>query len=1373
MRSDVNNFKAQISDHLPLERSAQARQEDGTLSSRQPLSHYRDAHAWVLIADPGAGKSDAFESLSKAEGGFYTTARDFVELSSPRDQSPLIFIDGLDEMTAGNTPGSTALGKIRSKLQQLGTPKFRISCREADWRGNTDSAALQRLVGDNNFSELHLVPLTRDQTLALIAHWLPSKEEDATRFMLDAEHRDLAGLLDNPQTLRMLTTAVANKGGNWPASKTQTYEMACAQLVREHNDEHLANTSHYTLTDNQVLLAAGYLSAVMLLSGSGAIASQRHREPCPGVMTLPELVSAASAPDLQACRTALHTRLFRGNGHGDFWPVHRTVAEYLGAHYLAQRIQDSLPASRVLALMLGEDAGIVPELRGLHAWLAATASGELRRELIERDPLGVVLNGDVRHFSREEKLQVLNALRDEATRYTYFRNQNWASHPFGALATADMEDDFKILLQSADRSPSHLALLDCLLDALAHGQAMTALAPALEQVVRDKTYWSSLRKEALKILASYARKDGNWSTLTQLLADVHGNVVEDLEDELLGTLLKALYPTHISPTEVWQYFTQPKSNQLLGNHWQFWHELAKKTESQEQIAALLDALLSSGYQLNNQHDHLGSSETVGELLVRGVMQHGAQMDVPRLYSWLSLGLGARANNLLKREHITAIGQWLGKHTDVYKALFKQCLSMHTESSDKTSRNRHLWQCRAWLYGAPEPDDAAQWYLSLAEASAEDNMRQYLVRQAVEYFKHKNQQDAAIQLLENWTSDHAGDAEWVEAELHCPYPPLEHDQEHIDYEIESKVREAEESGQKISFFRKALPSFDPGPAHLGALVEVANAYLDFFQDSNEKTPEDRLLELLNQDKEWVRLALHGLRQCLLRNDLPSAADIIDLNTKGQRFNLAVPCLAAMELRYTEDPATALDLPPSILEAVATFRLTNNFDETPVWFKQLLAERPAILVSVMQRLISQQIASKKEHVDGLYALALDPDYTEVAKQIVPNLIADFPVKASQKQLQSLRLLIVSMLGRLDRNTQLALVANKLGFKVMDVAQQIYWLTAGVQLAPDLYLARTKQFVEKSQVRIDHLFALIHEQRGRSNFQVALPVAAQAFLIGLLAPGCSPKWPMQSGIVTPKMELGRYVEGLISAFAGNPDEAAVQALTELQRRQDLKHWADSLSRALYDQRVTRRNALFKPASAAQVCKTLANLKPANAADLWALTVDHLTQLASEIRNGNTNDYRQYWAGETPRIEDDCRDTLLSDLKPRLARVGVLAEPEGRYADEKRADIKVTALPHHVPIEIKRESHPDVWKAIREQLIAKYGREPASEGYGVFLVFWFSGNMKSAPTDGGARVKTPQELQLRLSATVPKALKHKIAVLVVDCSKPSAAHSINKISP
>jgi hypothetical protein len=1357
MRPDVNNFKAPA-DHLPLVRSARQRQQDDTLSSPEPLGHYRNLPAWVLLADPGAGKTDTFKTLCAAEGGYYTTARDFVELHLPVAPSGPLFIDGLDEMTAGHTAGQTVLGQIRAKLQQLGAVSFRLSCREADWRGNTDSKALQYLVGDNNFAELHLAPLTQEESRRLIAHWQQSNEEDAEKFMRDAEQRDLSGLLDNPQTLRLLVKAVAVKGSDWPASKTQTYDMACAQLVQEQNDAHRASQENSVLPFAHVLAAAGYLSALMLLSGRATVARQPPREAHSATVALADLHYGDTTPDKAACQAALHTRLFRSSGQGEFIPVHRTVAEYLGARYLMSRINTGLPGLRVLALMQGEDGGIVPELRGLHAWLAAMASGELRRSLIERDPLGVVLNGDVRQFNREEKLQVLQALRDEATRYTYFRNQHWISHPFGALATTDMEGDFKVLLQSPDRSQPHLALLNCVLDALAHGQHMPALAPALEQVVRDKTYWAGLRTSALRTLIAYEEGKNDKATLTQLLTDVHDNRVEDLEDELLGTLLRALYPSDLSPVEVWRYFRQPKSDHLLGNYWQFWQELTKRLTEQDEVAALLDALVSTSYQLNNEYDHLSSADLVGKLLVSGVTQQGHQIETPRLYSWLTLGLGPHHHCPLGVEHKEAIGQWLSTHEDQYKSVFEHGLGLL--ANVRTSGIDKVWGLRARLYEAQEPKDAQQWYLSLAHANTDENLRLQLVLNAFRVAEEKMGQDAALELLDNWSEEHNNDTAWTKDFLQWR---LESEQQHRDSKKRYTASQAEKLCETSEFFGKKLPSFDPGPAHLGALVEVANAYLNFFRQSNKQTPDERLLALLNQDRDWLQLALHGLRQCLFRDDLPSAADIVNLHAESRRYHLATPCLAAMALRYADDPATALDLPPALLETVSAFRLTNNFYETPDWFKQLLKQHPAVVASVLQRLISQKISSKEGHIEGLYSLARDSSYATLAQLITRQLIANFPVKASKNQLKNLRLLMVAALTHLDRETQLTLIASKLSAKGMDVAQQAYWLTAGVLLAPELYLERTQQFVSKTQARTAHVFALIHEFRDRRSAQIDLPVSTLAFLIGLLGPTSSPG-EAQSGVytITPEIEMGDYVARLITTLEGNPDDAALEALTDLQQRQDMKHWSDSLNRALYEQRITRRKALFRPASVEQVCDTLANLKPASAADLWALTVDYLTPLALEIRNDNTNAYRQYWAGDTPKIEDDCRDALLSHLRPRLAQAGVLAEPEGRYADAKRADIKVMTDAHHIPVEIKREMHPDVWKAIGNQLIARYGRETASDGYGIFLVFWFTGQSMPAPNDGGTRPKTPKELQQRLSATVPESLRHKIAVLVVDCSKP-----------
>ena len=153
--------------HLLLARQVRQRVGGDSLAAPAGLSNYSGVQGWVLIADPGAGKTDVFKSLVDDEGGHYITARNFVELELPDGWTAPLFIDGLDEASSGQGAGQTALGQIRSKLQKLGTPKFRIACREADWRGSTDAKALEYLVGESNFLELHLLALERSQSAAL------------------------------------------------------------------------------------------------------------------------------------------------------------------------------------------------------------------------------------------------------------------------------------------------------------------------------------------------------------------------------------------------------------------------------------------------------------------------------------------------------------------------------------------------------------------------------------------------------------------------------------------------------------------------------------------------------------------------------------------------------------------------------------------------------------------------------------------------------------------------------------------------------------------------------------------------------------------------------------------------------------------------------------------------------------------------------------------------------------------------------------------------------------------------------------------------------------------------------------------------------
>ena len=180
--------------------------------------------------------------------------------------------------------------------------------------------------------------------------------------------------------------------------------------------------------------------------------------------------------------------------------------------------------------------------------------------------------------------------------------------------------------------------------------------------------------------------------------------------------------------------------------------------------------------------------------------------------------------------------------------------------------------------------------------------------------------------------------------------------------------------------------------------------------------------------------------------------------------------------------------------------------------------------------------------------------------------------------------------------------------------------------------------------------------------------------------------------------------------------------------------------------------------------NDAPANAADLAALLVDRLSEIAERVRTDNTDEWRKYWNEDShgqpqkPRHENSCRDILLSDLRGLLPK-GLDAQPEGQYVNDKRTDIRVSCEDFHVPIEIKKNGNSGLLSSLRSQLIDQYTIDPDTDGYGIYLVLWF-GEDSTKPQPSGIRPRSSQELQESIEAVLSEDESRKISVCVIDVS-------------
>ena len=1338
--------------YLVARTSTEVVQPSGERISRS-FEEFRNRGAYVLLGDPGSGKTQSFKAEAAACDGFYVTARDLLALPSPPSaRGKTIFIDGLDESRAGEGDGRTPLDRIRQRLDELGRPSFRLSCREADWLGASDRHALAAVAPEGDVSVFHLDPLTYPQVRDILAHHTSISDPDA--FLKHAEDRGLESLLHNPQTLNLLVEAV--KGTEWPSTRQETFRLACDKLANELNSEHRSARRGQVLNAAALLHAAGGLCAIQLLADLSGFTETG--ESTGGIVALRDIACLRDLP----VADALKTRLFAGVGEEHFAPVHRSVAEYLAARFLTQAMQRGLSIGRVLSLMTAADGGTVAGLRGLNAWLSVHHLPS-RWRLTQIDPLGVILYGDTKLFSVDDKAALLTSLHGLARQYDGFRWQDWSAKPFGSLATPDMVEHLRSRLASPSYEEGDQAFLECVLDAVRYGDPLPQLKDELRAVVMDPARWPAVRSNALSAyihVSSSGPED-----LRQLAEGMRDGKIEDPEDELLGRLLRNLFPHTIKAEEVFSYLHRPKRDHLIGSYYRFWSRDIGSNAADADIPVLLDALVAKKPPIWEAHGDLWVRDMVGSLLNRGVREHGAGVTDQRLYLWLGTSVDEHGFPRIEQRDATAIREWLEAHPDRFKGLLAAGV---TACAGDKSFQWCMSRSASRLFNAKPPTDLGLWWLDQAEVELDQEKADYLFYEAAgQLFREQAIGGLSLDFFENWVEARPRFAPAFRRATYQEIPDWR--REHAEHDRKHKEDRKKRRDEWMSYFRSHLSKIRTGEAHPKVLHDLAAAYFGRLIEAHGETEVERLSNFLDNDADLISAALHGFRCSLDRPDLPTVREILELDTKGRMHFIGPACLAGMTELFRADPRLALGLSDEVLGRAVAFRYTSLSNDQE-WFEVLAEARPAVVANVLVDHAMMLLKARKDYIGGIHPLAHSDEYAGVARLAVAPLLRAYPTRGTRKQATGvLDDLLKAALRYLDDSELKRLIDEKLAIPKMDVAQRVYWLAAGLVLAPGEYQSALAAFVGKGAARIQILASFFCDRFDRWIMRDTMHESSLAYLVRVFAPVCSPSRPQGAHWVSPAMQTAEFVQALLNRLGGTPTPAAEEEIRKLLNEPSISAWHRSLQHALHTQRVSYRETTFGHPTVAQACDTLENRDPANAADLAALVSEQLRELAFEIRNGNTDQYKQFWnvdphaRPKKPRPEDACRDTLLERLKDRLRPLGIEAVPEGHYADDKRADIRVShvrpGLSMAIPIEVKRDSHPDLWTAMSDQLIDLYTREPESKGRGIFLAFWFGGRGMPAPPIG-SRPTSAAELEAQLLGIRPPDKRELISVCVFDCA-------------
>ena len=1348
----------------------------------QPVEAWEYKAAYVLLGAPGAGKTTTFEHEAKRQEGVYVTVRDFLTSDDkPEWHDTTLFVDGLDESRAGTADGRTPLDRIRAKLERIGCPRFRLSCREADWFGRNDSDNLKTVSPDETVTVLRLEPLSGDDIYQFLSAF--PGIGNAENFITSARNRGLQGLLANPQSLKMLAVAVG-PSGKWPSTRMQAFDMACRTLLKEHNDEHrIAQPGRSSISD--LMNACGRLFAIQLLTGAVGY-SQFGNGSDPDFLGLDQ-VPEESRAILHSC---LQSKLFESPIQCRAVPVHRQIAEFLAARFLAGLVDKGLPVGRVLALMTGYDGIVVSELRGLSAWLAAH-SGTGRAEVIARDPLGTVLYGDISRFSPSDRLSLLNGLHRETNANPKIFVTHHLDSRLGDLVSSDMEEHFREILLAPTREESCQSFVIILLEALWHGERLPGLADPLKELIRDGTWWPRLRERALDL---YIRHFRNCRELGELAAEIHVGKVSDPDDDLLGCLLSRLYPASISEVEVMRYLRIPQRLNYINEYYYFWTEHLPQISTSRQLEVLLDHIVE-------RYDNL-FADTKGlwfhvsflrrlhaSLLTRFLQLAGDETDLSRLFSWLEPAATEcdwENDPDIVYEEFRDVLRWVNDRPGAWKTLLAMSLNRCIERSECNEpygfANCMRKEENGRLFGVNRPPDFGLWCLERAVEVENENAAGWLL-------------DEAAMCLHYGLNNNGLSRETVSMSL-AGYTGLRHAFEERLAEFEAPQTESCASGRRsqahigtkrlnwhvqVKPHEGKLLGTEANPALLHELAE--KVYFGGYANVPGDSPRERLNAVLDGDESLVDAVLVGFRNTVKREDLPSDSQVIKLRESNQTHYLALPFMAGLEEIAKTVPLGEMDIGERLLRLALAVHYTvpmrpsaqRPAGHKPQWFNWLLLNCPHIVADVLARSVLSELRKGVESPAGIHELAHSPDHAGVARIAAVSLLQRFPVRCRSGQLSSLSHLIIAARRHCGPEPLLELIDKKHIHPGMNVAQRVHWLAAGLCIAPETYIDRLKTYVGATERRVRFLSEAVANQFISSpDLKCCQNISALQLLIRLIGTSCRP-YPFGADsdvdvLATHEFYAANRVHGFIDELATISTEDASHALEALSSEIDLRAWNSLLTDATHRQKALRREAGFVYGDVAQVIDTLERGPPTNAADLAALTFEHLQRIARNIRDGNTSDWRQYWNVDShyrpmsPRPENACRDALLSDLKTAMQPSKADVQREGNYADDKRADIRVSYGEFNVPIEVKRSCHKSLWSAIRSQLIAKYVTDPGTGGYGIYVVFWFGDTEDCRPTPPmtGARPASSLELERRLTSMLSAEEQIRIRVCVVDVSAP-----------
>ena len=1318
----------------------------------------------VILGDPGIGKTWLMEELGKADGLHFIRATSLLRQPDQSDfGNQRLVIDGLDEV-ASISEGDP-LHNVLIKLIACGKPPFILSCRSAEWKAATGELDIADEYGLTPVV-LDLDLLSEDEAAAALERKVDQGKARKAIFAL--KQADLEEFFQNPLYLDFVAAIVAADGA-LPNTRAGLYAQAVAQLRLEPNPRHRGKGVD-ALAEDASLDAAGAIMAAMLITGATGIAINGD-----GLNGL-ELVELSEIGDPDAMAAVIRSNLFRriSGAPGQFAPLHRTVAEFLGARWLARHI-DRHPHSRhlvgrIVGLMTAE-GGVPSSLRGLNAWLPRFSPSRLGPGAIERDPYGVIRYGDGDGLSPDQARALITSLRRHSKFEPWFRDGYWATEAIGGLAQRALLDDIRAIIMDDSETVAFRSLFT---EAVVSSDLISDLSNELTAILFDPKRAYRERRDAGTALTKAPPNGFDWpDALTRLVKsknrDCHRLAAELIDDIGFDAIPNSLIAKIILAHE--RLFEEKESEaRTFGSFFRLEREFPDA-----RIAAVLDALAATVLPRLDPKKWWGDgyddrwSEFAGlvrKLISRQLAYDASAVSPGQLRNWLGI---IEREYMRHDDEVKAIADHLASDDRLRRGVQRLALLDKRGEEGYFARSYYLSRISSG-FGVTD-DDARLLLTELVARNAPADRDSWMALAA--HFRADGVIPPDIRRLARPYAK--GDQELLDFLTRKPKRGTLEDWEKKDRKNrrEREARKAKATAAARQNYADNIEGVRAG--ELRWIFAPAQAYLDMYSDLERKgPPEGRVTEWLGED--ICAAALEGFEAVLHRSDLPSADRIAQNYADSRVWNFIFPMLAGAGRRHLSGEGFE-SLRPELVSALLLgceqelLSGREQFDGLEDALRAHLQRDPAAYEVHWRRKMEPMFAHKRSHVQGLYRFVRTPNERPLSTRLSREWLErhpDLPFDVERELASCLTTALgdgePSWLGALK-----SIAKARLAVGPQDSDRYRYW--RGVQFGFDFDEA-VEGFGEPSTLDRDwlwHLSQTFYNRFGDGDGQIAPSLAQLEWLVRvfrLLWPHVNRPAGVTRGDDNP-WDATQLIEWAVFQIAKDPSDEASRVLRALRDAPDDGYTA-TLQAAIAAQRRARLEAIFHSPPLATYKAVLCDSgQPQNAADVQAIVLGELAYLQQRLRGDALNPVNNFYDDEgKPRSENLCRDQLLIALGPTLP-FGIGTPPEVAMPQGNRSDGAFTFGDIAVPLECKGQWHKDVWTAAATQLDRYYSVEHRAAKKGIYVVFWFgadvpAGKRLKLPPQDAPRPESADDMLLALQTMLPIERRADIAIVVLDLTRP-----------